>query len=103
LSVVSLVHAEQSLEGVVARNDKASDIGKELTADVEEDKSEVDTDQAEKSVDFRNLGLLLQIVQGGILGKLLINLGNVALGLILERGHCECSTEDGTAMEKYWM
>jgi hypothetical protein len=59
LSIVGLAHTEKSLQRVVTRNDESSDIDKEFAADVKEYKEEVDTNESEEGVDFRNRCLLL--------------------------------------------
>jgi len=87
LGIIRLANAEQGLERVVSRNHESSNVCKELAADVEENEEEIGCDQSEEGVDFRDRGLFLQVVQGGILRKLLINLVNVALGFVLEGRH----------------
>jgi len=87
LGIIRFVDAEQGLERIVSGNDETSNICKELTTDVEEDEGEVSCDQTEEGIDLRNRCLLLEVVQSWILGKLLINLGDVALSFVLERRH----------------
>jgi len=87
LSIVSLVNAEQGFQRVISRNHKSSNIGKELASNVEEDEEEVGCDNTEEDVDLGNIGLLLEVVEDRILGKFLINLGDVALSFVLERRH----------------
>jgi len=89
LSVIGLADAEESIKGIITRNHKSSKVGQKLSTNVEEDEEEVECDQAEKSVDLRQSGLLLEVVQRIILRKLLINLSNVALSLVLETRHVE--------------
>lgn len=67
MGVVTLADTEKCLEGVVCRNHESSEVGQELPADIEEDEEEVECDQAEKSVDLGEPGLLLEIVQDFIL------------------------------------
>lgn len=70
MGIIRFADAEQGLEGIVPRNDETSNICKELTTDIEEDEGEVGCDQSEEGIDLRNRGLLLEVVQSGILGKL---------------------------------
>jgi len=85
LSVIRLPNTEECVKGIVSRYHKSSNIGEELTGNVEEDEEEVECAQAEESVNLGNRGLLFQIVQNRVLRKLLINLGDVALSFVLER------------------
>jgi len=94
LSIVNLAAAEQRLQGVVSRDDEAGEVDQKLAANVEEDKEEVETDEAEKDVDLGDIGLLLEIVEDGVLAKLLIDLRDLLLGLVLER-HLEGGEEGG--------
>lgn len=70
LSIIGLVDAEEGLEGVVAWDDESSNVGEELTANVEKDQEEVGGSETEEGIDLGDGGLLLQVVQDGILGKL---------------------------------
>ena len=70
LSVICSLGAEQSFQGVVARNKEACEIGEEGASDVEEDEEEVDSEEAEEGVDLGNGGLLLEIVEDRVLGEL---------------------------------
>lgn len=70
LSVVDLARGEQGLQRVVAGNDEASNIDKELSSNVEEDEEEIETGKAEDHVDLGDGGLLLKVVEGGVLGQL---------------------------------
>jgi len=89
LGVVTLPYAEESLEGIVTRNDESSQVGQQLPCDIEEDEKEVECDKPEKSIDLGEAGLFLEIVQNLIFRKLLINGSNVVLGLILKTRHVE--------------
>jgi len=89
LCIISLAHAEQGLEGVISGDYESSKVHKKLATDVEEDEEEVARDQPKDSVGLRDRGLFLQIVQEGILGKLLIKAVNMPLGFVLERRHGE--------------
>ena len=70
LGVVGLASAEEGIQGVVAWNNEASEVHKELSADVEEDEEKVNSHEAQESVDFRHRCLLLKVVQGWIFGQL---------------------------------
>lgn len=86
LSVISLADTEQSFEGIVSRNDKASQVGQDLSTKVEEDKEEVETDDSEKPVDLWNRGLLLEIVDDRVFGQLSYN--QHMLGWLPRRACC---------------
>lgn len=70
LGVVDLAGAEQSLQGIVTRNDEACKVHQELATNIEEDKEEVETDQAKESIDLRHAGLSLEVVKDRVLGEL---------------------------------
>lgn len=70
MRIISLVDAEKRIKGVVAWDDEASDVGEELTSDVEEDEEEVGCSETKEGVDFWNGGLFLQVVQDWIFGEL---------------------------------
>jgi len=87
LSVVGLADAKKGLKRVVSRNHKPSNVGKKLAPNIEKDEEEVGCNNTKENIDLRNVGLLLEVVKDRILGKLLINLGDVALSFVLERRH----------------
>jgi len=93
LSIINLATAEQRLQGVVSRDDEAGEVDEKLAANVEEDKEEVETDEAEEDVDLGDIGLLLEIVEDGVLAKLLIDLRDLVWGLVLVR-HLESGEID---------
>lgn len=70
LGVVNLAGTEQGLKGVIARDDEASQIGQELTTEVEDDKEEIQGTGSENCIDLRNRSLLLDVVKGRIFGEL---------------------------------
>jgi hypothetical protein len=70
LGIVSLADAEEGVKRVVARNHKASEVGKKLSAKVEEDEEEVKSNNAEESIDLWDGCLLLEVVQGRVFGQL---------------------------------
>jgi len=90
LSVVGFSRTEQSFQRVVPWKDKPSKIRKELTSDVEKYKKEVERNDTQESVDFRNVALLFEIVQGWVFGEFLINLGDSSLNFVLERHFGGC-------------
>lgn len=85
LGIITLSDTEESLERIIPRDYETSDIGKELTTDVEEDEKEVGRDQTEECVDLGDRSLLLEVVQDRVLGKLSVDLSDMGLRLILER------------------
>lgn len=70
LSVVRFSSAEQSIQRVVPWKNKSRKVGKKLTSDVEEDEKEVECNDTQESVDLGNVALLLEVVQGWVLGEL---------------------------------
>jgi len=85
LSVINFTRAEQCLERVVARNDEAGEIDQELASNVEEDEEEVESPKAEDDIDLGHAGLSLEVVEHRIFAQLLIHLGDLVLGFVLER------------------
>jgi len=71
LGVIRSARSEEGLERVVTGKEETSEVDKELASDVEENKEEVNTDKTQDNVDLRDVGLTLQVVQNGVLGKLL--------------------------------
>lgn len=70
LGVIRGTGREESLEGVVAGEEETGKVDEELASDVEEDKEEVDSDQAEDHVDLGDIGLTLKVVEDRVLGEL---------------------------------
>ena len=70
MSIVNLACAEQCLQRVIPWDDKSCDIDKEFPSDVEKDKEEVNSDQAEEGVNLRDRRLFLEVVEYRVLGKL---------------------------------
>jgi len=85
LCVINLAGAEQGFQRVVTRDDEPGKIYKKLAADVEEDQEEVQSHQAEEDINLGNIGLLLEVVERRVLGKFLIDLGDLVLSSVLER------------------
>lgn len=70
LRVVGGARGEESRQRVVARDDEASEVGEELAAEVEDDEEEVQGGEADGGVGLGDTGLLLKVVEGGVLGEL---------------------------------
>lgn len=70
LGVVRLAGGEEGIERVVSRDGKAGQVGQELTAEVEDDEEEVQGNDANDGVCLGDVGLLLEVLQGRILGQL---------------------------------
>lgn len=67
LSIVGLAGAEQSIKRVVSRNDKAGEVDKKFSSNVEEDEEEIEAKESKEHVDFRHTGLALKVGGGRIL------------------------------------
>jgi len=89
LGIVHLARAEKCIQRVVSWDDEACEIHKELSTNIEENQEEVETDKAEEDIDLWNICLLLEIVEGRILGEFLVNLGDLVLSSVLERRHLD--------------
>ena len=85
MSIISFVRGEQSLHGVVSRNDKPGEVDEEFSGDVEEDEEEVESNKPEEDIDFGNGCLSLEIVEHRILRKFFIYLTDGVVDLILNR------------------
>lgn len=70
LSVIVLVLGEQGTEGVVSGDDEASQVGQELTTEVEDDEEEVEGSKTDDGVGLGDTSASLEVVQGGVLGQL---------------------------------
>lgn len=70
MRIVVLGRREQGLQGEVARDDEAGEVGQELTAEVENDEEQVQRDEAQGGVRLGDGGALLEIVEHGVLGQL---------------------------------
>lgn len=70
LSVIRSTRREEGLEGVVAGEEETGKVDEELASNVEEDKEEVDSNQAEDHIDLRDIGLTLKVVEDRVLGEL---------------------------------
>jgi hypothetical protein len=56
---------------VVAGNDESSQVGQKLASEVEDNEEEVESAKADGSIGLGDTSLLLEVVKGGVLGKLL--------------------------------
>lgn len=70
MCVINPACAEKSLQRIVSWDHETSKVDQECTTDVEEDEEEVEANQTEEGIGFRNVGLLLEIVEGRILRQL---------------------------------
>ena len=70
LGVIGLAGREQRIERVVCWDGEADSVDEEVGADVEEDKEEVESAEAEDNVDLWHVGLTFEVVQGVIFGEL---------------------------------
>jgi hypothetical protein len=87
LGVVVGVVCEESAERVVAGNDEASKVGQKLATHVEDNEEEVEGSEANDTIGFGNASLLLEVVEGGVLGQLSVQSAQVVLSLILSGSH----------------
>jgi hypothetical protein len=87
LSIIISVMGEEGGHGVVARDDESSDIGKKLATEVEDNEEEVQGTSANHGIGFGDTGLLLDIVDGRVLGQLGIEHAQVVLGLFAGGRH----------------
>jgi hypothetical protein len=70
LRIVNLGGGEQRVQRVVGGDHETCKVREELPAVVEEDQEEVDGTNSAHHVHLRHAGLLLQVVEGGVLGEL---------------------------------
>ena len=69
LCVIGLSAAEQGLEGVVGWDREPGRVHQKLAGNVKEDEEEVKGAESEDDVDFGDAGLLLEVVEGWVLGQ----------------------------------
>jgi hypothetical protein len=62
--------AEESTERVVAGNDETSQVGQKLASEVEDNEEEVESADTDGGIGLGNTSLLLEVVEGGVLGEL---------------------------------
>lgn len=70
MSIICFAHAEQGIQRVISWDQKARKVDKELAGNIEEYQEKVDRNETEKGIDFGYRGLLLEVVECWILGKL---------------------------------
>jgi len=85
LGIINFAGTEQCFQRIVSWNYESCEVYKKFASNVEEDEEEVQADKAQEGVDLGDIGLSLEIVEGRVLGELLIDLRDLVLGLILER------------------
>ena len=64
LSIIDLAGAEQGIQRIIARHQKAGEVDQKGTADIEEDQKGVEAEQSEDYIDLGDSRLLLKIVKG---------------------------------------
>lgn len=70
MSIIGFARTKQSLKRVITRNEETSKIYEKLPSNVEENEEKVNGDKTEEGIDFRDRGLLLEVVERRVLGKL---------------------------------
>jgi len=66
LCIIGLAYAEQGLKRVVSWDSEPSQVGEELTSDVEEDQEEVGCDDPEEGIGLWDVCLPLKVDDGGV-------------------------------------
>jgi len=87
LSIIVLVVGKERSKRVVTGNDESSQVCQKLASEVEDNEEEVESANADGSIGLGDTSLLLEVVKGGVLGKLTVELTQVLCGLVLS-GHC---------------
>jgi len=85
LGIVNAAAGEQSIQGVVCRDDEANGVHKELGSNVEENEEEVQCAKSEDNVDLGYVGVGLKIIEKFVFPELLIKLRNGVLSTVLQR------------------
>lgn len=70
LSIIRLARSEESSKGKVSGDNEARNVGEKLAAEVEDDQEEIKCAQAKHAIGLGDRGLLLEIVEHGVLGEL---------------------------------
>jgi hypothetical protein len=70
LCIINLARTEQRIEGIISGDEETSKVDKERAGDVEEYQEEVEAEETKDDVNLGDRGLLLEVVQGRILGEL---------------------------------
>lgn len=96
MSVIDFGSAEQGSQRVVARNDEASKVGQQLTAEIEHNEEEVERDEANDSINLWNRRLLFKIGESGVFSQL--QMRSQSLFYLKERkaSHVVCAKECDT-------
>ena len=71
LCIICAARRKKCFQRIVSWNDESSNIHKEFATNVEEDEEKVNADETKEGIDFRDGCLLLEVVEDGVLGKLL--------------------------------
>lgn len=61
---------KEGVHRVVTGDDEASKVGEELATEVEDDKEEVESTEADEGIGLWHARLALKVVKGGVLGEL---------------------------------
>lgn len=69
MRIVGFAAGEQRLERVICWKRESGGVDKELAGNVKEDEEEVQGTETEHDVDFRDARLLLEVVEGWVLGQ----------------------------------
>jgi hypothetical protein len=95
LGIIHLRGSEEGAERVVGRNGKPGNVREELTAEIEDDKEEVERNETDDGVGLGDRSRLLEVVQSGVLGKLLVELTDILLEAVLGGRHgCDSNQEN---------
>lgn len=70
LGIVLLGLGEQGAQRVVGRNHETSKVCEKLATNVEDDQEEVESGNTDDGIGLGNTNLLLEVVKGGVFGKL---------------------------------
>lgn len=87
LGIIRRARSEESIQGVVSRDEEARDVGQELTTQVEDDQEQVESTQADDGVGLRNTGGSLEVGDARVLGELSVKSTDILLHTILGRRH----------------
>ena len=63
LCVIGFARTEQRIQGVVSRNQEASEVHEELASDVEEYQEEVDSEKAKEGINLRYGSLPFEVIE----------------------------------------
>lgn len=61
---------KESGHRIVARKNESREVGEQLTAQVEDDKEEVEGTEANDSIGLGDASRLFEVIQGGVFGQL---------------------------------